>query len=126
GFTIFLGVAEIAGGLGVASGVLTQPAALGLILIMLGAIQKKIFVWHIGFWGGNTYGWHYEIMLILMNLLIAFTNGGRWVLMKYPAQIKKNLTPLPPPSPAIQSRGYRRAAGDCPPPQSISKRIPSR
>src|SRR5262249_10155359 len=82
GFTIFLGVAEIAGGLGVASGLLTQPAALGLILIMLGAIQKKIFVWHIGFWGGNTYGWHYEIMLILMNLLIAFTNGGRWVLMK--------------------------------------------
>ena len=41
-FTIFLGAAEIAGALGVAFGVLTQLAALGLILIMLGAIQKKI------------------------------------------------------------------------------------
>ena len=38
GFTRFLGLAELAGGLGVALGVLTQLAALGLILIMLGAI----------------------------------------------------------------------------------------
>ena len=37
GFTIFLGIAELAGGLGVAAGVLTQLAAFGLILIMLGA-----------------------------------------------------------------------------------------
>ncbi len=42
-FTIFLGMAEVAGGLGVGFGVLTQLAALGLILIMLGAIEKKIF-----------------------------------------------------------------------------------
>ena len=35
GFTIFLGIAEVAGGLGVAAGVLTQLAAIGLILIML-------------------------------------------------------------------------------------------
>ncbi len=40
-FTIFLGVAEIGGGLGVAFGVLTQPAPIGLILIMLGASRKK-------------------------------------------------------------------------------------
>src|SRR5271166_5088613 len=82
GFTIFLGLAEIAGGLGVAFGVLTQLAALGLILVMLGAVQKKIFVWHTGFWGEKTYGWHYDLMLVLMNLVILFTNGGRWVLIK--------------------------------------------
>jgi putative oxidoreductase len=81
GFTIFLGIAESAGGLGVAFGVLIQLAALGLILIMLGAIQKKIFVWHVGFWGEKTYGWHYELMMIVMNLVILFTDGGRWVLM---------------------------------------------
>ena len=50
-FTIFLGAAEFAGGLGIISGVLAQLAAIGLILVMLGAIQKKIFTWHIGFWG---------------------------------------------------------------------------
>src|SRR5712672_131101 len=81
-FTIFLGIAEVAGALGVAAGVLTQLAAFGLILIMLGAIQKKIFAWHTGFWGEKTYGWHYEIMFILMNLVIAFTNGGAYVLQK--------------------------------------------
>jgi len=51
GFTIFLGAAEVAGSLAVIFGVLTQLAAAGLILLMLGAIQKKIFVWRTGFWG---------------------------------------------------------------------------
>jgi putative oxidoreductase len=82
GFTVFLGIAELAGGLGVTFGVLTQLAAIGLILIMLGAIQKKIFVWHIGFWGEKTYGWHYDLIMIVMNLVILFTNGGHWTLMK--------------------------------------------
>ncbi len=82
GFTIFLGTGEVAGSLGVAFGVLTQLAAFGLILIMLGAIQKKIFVWHTGFWGDKGSGWHYDLMIVLMNLLIAFTDGGRYVLMR--------------------------------------------
>ena len=82
GFTIFIGIAEVAGGLGVAFGVFTQLAAIGLILIMLGAIQKKIFAWHTGFWGEKGYGWHYDLMFVVMNLVIVFTDGGRWVLMK--------------------------------------------
>lgn len=82
GFTVFLGISEVAGGLAVAAGVLTQPAAFGLILVMLGAIEKKIFVWHTGFWGEKSSGWHYDLMLVLINLLIVFTNGGAYVLMK--------------------------------------------
>jgi putative oxidoreductase len=82
GFTVSLGIGEVAGALGVAAGVLTQLAAFGLILIMLGAIQKKIFVWHTGFWGEKSSGWHYDLMLVLMNLVIAFTDGGRYVLMR--------------------------------------------
>jgi len=81
GFTLFLGAAELLGAAGVALGVLTQLAAAGLILLMLGAIQKKIFVWHIGFWGKNNNGWHYDLMLVVMNLVIIATNGGRWVLL---------------------------------------------
>ena len=82
GFTVFLGLAEVAGGLGVAAGVLPQIAAFGLILIMLGAIQKKMFVWHTGFWGEKSSGWHYDLIFVLMNLLIAFTDGGSYVLVK--------------------------------------------
>jgi putative oxidoreductase len=81
-FTVSLAVAELAGGLAVGFGVLTQVAAIGLILIMLGAIQKKIFVWHTGFWGDKASGWHYDLMLVLMNAVIACTNGGRYGLWK--------------------------------------------
>ena len=83
GFTIFLGIAELAGALGVAFGVLTQLAAAGLILLMLGAIQKKIFLWKTGFWGKHgTDGWHYDLMLVVMNLTIIVTDGGKYVLWK--------------------------------------------
>ena len=81
GFTIFLGAAECAGSLGVIFGVLAQLAAAGLILIMLGAIQKKIFVWRTGFWGkSGTNGWSYDTMLVLMNLVILTTGGGNLAL----------------------------------------------
>jgi putative oxidoreductase len=81
GFTRFLGIAELAAGLGVALGVLPQLAALGLILIMLGAIQKKMFVWHTGFWGKGSDGWHYDLLFVVMCLVIATTGGGRFVLL---------------------------------------------
>ncbi len=81
GVTRFLGIAEVAGGLGVGLGVLPQVAAIGLILVMLGAIYKKIFEWRTGFWGQHgTDGWHYELLFIVMCLVIATTGGGRYVL----------------------------------------------
>jgi putative oxidoreductase len=82
GFTVFLGIAEVAGGLGVGAGVLTQLAAFGLVAVMFGAIYKKIFAWHTGFWGEKASGWHYDLIFVLMNLVIATTNGGAYVLMK--------------------------------------------
>ena len=48
---------------------------------MLGAIQKKIFVWKTGFWGEKGSGWHYDLMMIVMNLVIATTAGGRYVIL---------------------------------------------
>jgi putative oxidoreductase len=82
-FTKFLGLAELAGGLGVLSGVLAQVAALGLILLMLGAVQKKMFVWHSGFWGkSGTDGWSYDLIMIVMNFVIVTTGGGSLSLMR--------------------------------------------
>jgi putative oxidoreductase len=82
GFTIFLGVAEVAGGAGVVFGVFQQLAAIGLILVMLGAVQKKLFVWKTGFWGKDGLGWSYELMLISMLLVILLTDGGKLVLLR--------------------------------------------
>ena len=84
GFTVFLGIAEVAGSLGVMFGALTQLAAAVLILIMLGAIQKKMFVWQTGFWGSSgTNGWSYDTMLVVMNLVILTTGGGNLSLMNW-------------------------------------------
>jgi putative oxidoreductase len=81
GLTIFIGVAEVAGGAGLILGVLPQLAAIGLILIMLGAIQKKLFVWKTGFWGKDGLGWSYELTLVSMLLVIVCTDGGRFILV---------------------------------------------
>ena len=48
-FTIFRGVPEIAGCLGIVFGVLTQLPAFGLILVVPGAVYEQIAVCHIGF-----------------------------------------------------------------------------
>jgi putative oxidoreductase len=80
GFTIFLGAAELAGALGMATGVLASWASLGLILTMLGAIYKKAFAWKTGFWGKESQGWHYEVVMIVMNLVVLTVGAGSFVL----------------------------------------------
>lgn len=79
-FTAFLAVAELAGALGLATGVLARWAAIGLILVMLGAIQKKMFVWKTGFWGQGSQGWHYDLMFVVMNTVILCVGPGALVL----------------------------------------------
>ncbi len=81
GFTVFLGLAELAGSLGIIFGVFQQLAAIGLILIMLGAVYKKIEDWHTGFWGEKSSGWHYDLTYAVMCFVILVTDGGRYVLM---------------------------------------------
>lgn len=80
GLSRVVGAAEVLGGLGVLTGVLAQLAALGLILIMLGAIKKKIVDWHTGYWGKDSLGWNYDLMFVIMNLVIVTTGGGRYVI----------------------------------------------
>ncbi len=80
--TILIGSAELAGAVALTIGFLTQWAALGLILIMLGAVYKKIASWHTGFWGEKSMGWHYDVLFIAMNLVILTTGGGRIAVMQ--------------------------------------------
>ena len=70
GFTVFLGAAELAGAFAIVAGVLTQWAALGLTLVMLGAIYMKVAKWKTGFWGEKSMGWHYDLIFVAMNLVI--------------------------------------------------------
>ena len=81
GATIFIGLAELTGGAAIILGVFQQLAAIGLIFIMLGAVQRKMFAWKTGFWGKGGLGWSYDLTLVSMLLVILFTDGGRLVLL---------------------------------------------
>ncbi len=77
-FTLGLGIVELAGAVSLALGVWPQIGGIVLILVMLGALQKKIFVWKTGFWGESGQGWYYELLYIVCNVVIVATGGGSW------------------------------------------------
>ncbi|MBZ0206585.1 MAG: DoxX family protein [Flavobacteriales bacterium] len=78
--TRILGIAEILAALSIAFGILPQLGAAVVIIVMLGAIQKKLFVWHTGFYADKGYGWHYDLIFLIAALVIIATNGGAYVL----------------------------------------------
>lgn len=64
GFMTFIGAAELAGGLALVLGVLTELAALGLAIIMVGAIWKKTQEWHVPFSAQDKMGWEFDLALL--------------------------------------------------------------
>jgi putative oxidoreductase len=80
GFTLVLGIVELVGAASVALGIFPEIGALLLIGVMLGAIQKKAFVWKTGFWGEKGQGWYYDLLYLACNLVIAATGGGAYTI----------------------------------------------
>ena len=77
---LLIGIVELLAGLGIAGGLLTRLSAIGLMIVMLGAMHRKAFVWHTGFWGKGSQGWHYDLLLFLIVLMVFATNGGVWTI----------------------------------------------
>src|SRR5437764_10446285 len=86
-FTKLLGVVELLAGLGVGFGVLPHLSAAGLMIVMLGAMHRKAFVWKSGFWGKGSQGWHYDLILFAINLLVFACAGGRWTVGRAVARV---------------------------------------
>lgn len=78
--TRFLGIAEIFAAISIALGIYPQIGAAIILITMLGAIQKKIFVWKTGFYSDKGYGWHYDLIFVIAALVIIATNGGAYIL----------------------------------------------
>jgi putative oxidoreductase len=80
GFAIFLGVVEFAASIGMVLGLLTPMVAILLIIILIVTIVLKVSKWNTGFWGEDSIGWHYDLMLLIMNFVILCTGGGSYGL----------------------------------------------
>lgn len=86
-FARLLGTVELLAGLGVGFGVLTRLSSLGLMIVMLGAMQRKIFAWKVGFWGEKPMGWHYDLIFFAINLLMFGSGGGQWTAARLFARL---------------------------------------
>ena len=75
-----LSIVEPAGGLAVLVGFLTQLAALGLALVMLGALRFLIVKAHRAFTTDTAAGWEFEFMLLVVAVALALMGGGRFAL----------------------------------------------
>lgn len=76
GATRLLGAVEILAPALLIVGLWDQAAAAALVVVMLGAIHRKIFVWEMSFWGEDSNGWYYDLLYLVCNLVILATGGG--------------------------------------------------
>ena len=67
-------IAEPLGALGLIFGVLVDWAALGLAVIMVGAISMKIALWGGSFTGQG--GWEFDLILLAANVVLVMRGAG--------------------------------------------------
>ena len=75
-----LSIVEPAGALGLIFGFLTQAAAIGLVIVMSGAIQFLVSKVHRKFKEEHTAGWEFEFLLLVSALVLAILGGGKYAL----------------------------------------------
>lgn len=76
----FLSIVEPLGGLAVLVGFLTQPASLGLAIIMIGAIKLKTMKWKTPFASLEKNGWELDLILLAAALMVFFSGAGSFGL----------------------------------------------
>jgi len=75
-FMVLLGTAETLGGIAAAVGFLTQIAAAGFIIVMLGAIYMKATLWKTGFTSQKTTGWEFDFMILGAAIALLLLGAG--------------------------------------------------
>lgn len=77
----FLSIVETVGGIALIFGIFTQLAALGVGLIMVGALYFKIGKWKTPFTAMDKMGWEFDLALLAMSLLIFLAGSGTMAIM---------------------------------------------
>ncbi|HVW66274.1 MAG TPA: DoxX family protein [Candidatus Peribacteraceae bacterium] len=80
GFMLFIGICEFIAGLAVLVGFLTQIAALGLGIIMIGAWFKKSNEWNVPFSAQDKMGWEFDMTLLGVCIALFLIGGGLYGL----------------------------------------------
>lgn len=75
-----LGVAEFFGSLALLSGFLTQIAAVGLAIIMIGAIYLKSCKWNVKFTAHDKTGWEFDLVILTVCIAIFILGAGKIAL----------------------------------------------
>lgn len=88
---------EFLGGIALLLGLLTRVAALGLIIIQIGAIVQVTGA--LGFSAGAGTGYEYNVALIGMCLVLILTGGGMWSLDQLIRLIRRRRRAAAPPPP---------------------------
>jgi len=95
GFMLFttrlLSIAEPLGATAILFGFLTRWAAVGLIIILAGAIYVSKFVYGIGFVTPTSAGWNFPLAVLAGCLILAAFGAGNWSIDNKRAA--NNLTP---------------------------------
>lgn len=71
-----IGLLEILGATAIILGVLTQLAAVGLSLLMVGAIYMKVAKWKIPFNTMTNTGWEFDLIMLAGAIVIATQGAG--------------------------------------------------
>ncbi|MBK9421664.1 MAG: DoxX family protein [Flavobacteriales bacterium] len=81
GATRLLGAMEVIAAISIVLGIFAQVGAAIIMVVTLGAMHRKIFVWHKHFYEKEAYGWHYDLLFFAIAFVILCTGGGSWVIL---------------------------------------------
>jgi len=75
-----LSICEPLGALAVLAGLLTQPAALGFVAVMIGAIYSKIYKWKVPFKADDKTGWEFDLLILAASIMLIISGAGAFSL----------------------------------------------
>lgn len=78
---LVLGIVEMIAAVSIALGLFAQVGAAIIVLVMAGAVYKKIVEWKQGFYAEEGFGWHYDFLILVCSLVIFTTAGGNFILI---------------------------------------------
>lgn len=85
GMVKLVGIIETVGGILVLLGLFTQLGAIGIAVIMAGALHYKINKWHAPFTAMDKTGWELDLIFLAAALLLMSSGGGMlsvdWMLL---------------------------------------------